>query len=121
MSQPRGEARDRARVTDLKGIALNLDLYKGLCHKYPNSLTLTTSNGCPSGTTLGTFINTIPTDPLGTSYGYATSSTGLAYVLRASLETALSALTSDFDGATNNGVSLECSDSPTRYYCLGSL
>jgi prepilin-type N-terminal cleavage/methylation domain-containing protein len=111
MGTSRTDARDKTRATDLRRIALELDMYRSVCHEYPDSLSLTMANGCPSGTT---------SDPLGVAYVYATSSTGNAFVLRTSLEATSTVLTGDVDGATNNGVSLNCADSPNRYYCVGS-
>jgi prepilin-type N-terminal cleavage/methylation domain-containing protein len=120
MGTSRTDARDKTRATDLRRIALELDMYRSVCHEYPDSLSLTMANGCPSGTTLGSFLTGTTSDPLGVAYVYATSSTGNAFVLRTSLEATSTVLTGDVDGATNNGVSLNCADSPNRYYCVGS-
>ncbi len=120
MTTPRTDARDKSRVTDLKRIGLALDLYKSTCHQYPRELTLTVGQGCPVGTTLDSFLTTLPIDPQGNSYGYATSSTGLRYMVRATLESTSTALSTDIDGTVNYGVSLDCSDSPTKYYCITS-
>lgn len=119
MSTPRINARDKTRITDLKRLSLELDMYKSACREYPDMLSLSIANGCPTGTTLESFLHATPTDPLGVEYGYATSGAGLSYVLRTTMESDNAALVSDLDGVTNNGVSLDCTDSPTRYYCVG--
>jgi hypothetical protein len=100
-----------------------VDRYYETCREYPATLTVGANNGCPSGTTLGTFIPSIPTDPLGASYTYGTSGSGNgydAYVARAELERSHAVLTDDLDGNTHDGASLACDDSAQLYYCVGS-
>ena len=118
----REKGRDTARIADLETLNLSLLRYFEACREYPSALTTTANNGCPSGTTLGSFIPAIPADPLGASYGYSTSGAGNgydAYVVRAELETGHAVLVDDVDGSTNDGVTLECDDSPQFYYCIG--
>ena len=88
----RGKARDAQRVSDLGQIQLALQLFYDRCGAYPSTLTISANTGCPSGVTLGSFINSIPTPPSGagqSAYDYAAltiSSTIVNFVLHASLE-----------------------------------
>jgi len=123
MDEHRAKGRDTARAADLESINLTLMRYYEACRGYPASLDAFANNGCPSGTTLGTFIASIPTDPLGDTYSYSTSGAGAghdAYVVRAELETNHAVLADDIDGSSHDGVALGCDDSPQYYYCLGS-
>ena len=119
----RAKGRDASRVADMGSLTLALERYYEACREYPATLAVSASNGCPSGTTLGSFTPSIPTDPAGTAYGYATSGAGNgydAYVLRATLERGHAVLADDIDGSTHDGVSLACDDTSAFYYCLGS-
>jgi len=122
LQNSRTNSRDTARVTDLKLLSVALDLYHSECRQYPATLATSTANGCPSDVAFGDFISSIPQDPLGASYDYATSGAGNnydAYVLRATLESAHSELGFDLDGAAYKGVNLDCDDG-SLYYCIGS-
>ena len=121
--ESRAKGRDAARVADMGPLTIALERYYETCREYPATLVATASNGCPSGTTLGSFIPSIPTDPAGAAYGYATSGAGSgydAYLLRATLEASHAVLADDIDGSAHDGVNLACDDTPTPYYCLGS-
>ncbi|MFA6432942.1 MAG: type II secretion system protein [Candidatus Paceibacterota bacterium] len=87
------KARDAQRVSDLGHLQLALALYLDRCGSYPSSLSVGTANGCPSGTTLGSYISQIPVPPSGASqasYDYAILNNGssvyVSYVLHADLE-----------------------------------
>jgi len=85
------KGRDATRVADIREIQGALQLYDQTCHSYPNTLSASASNGsCPSGTTLSTFISSVPTDPRsGTSFLYAAFGSGTtctSYHLGADLE-----------------------------------
>jgi type II secretory pathway pseudopilin PulG len=92
VSGSRGKARDAQRVSDLGQLQFAMQLYYDRCNQYPSTFATTASNGCPSGVTLGTFINSIPTPPSGagqSAYDYATLTTSgvvVNYVLHAVLE-----------------------------------
>jgi len=76
LNSARQKSRDARRVSDIKQVQLALELYYDSCSSYPQTLATTASNGCPSGTTLGSFIAKIPTDPstnAAYSYGVYTS------------------------------------------------
>ncbi len=76
LSGSRGKARDAQRVSDISQLQLALALYLDRCGQYPTSLSLTASNGCPSGVNLGTFINTIPVPPSGSPQSASYQNTG---------------------------------------------
>ncbi len=122
LMQARETGRDAARTADVKKVSLALDMYYEQCRQHPATLSTTAANGCPSGTTFADFLPDIPTDPLGSVYAYDTNGAGNnhdAYVVRATLEANNSELATDLDGATHQGVSMDCDDA-SLYYCLGS-
>ena len=61
--QTRGSARDGKRISDLAQIQLTLEQYFDRCGQYPKTLSLTAADGCPSGVTLGSYVNKIPVPP----------------------------------------------------------
>jgi prepilin-type N-terminal cleavage/methylation domain-containing protein len=93
LNTARQKSRDAKRVSDIRQLQLAFELYFDTCREYPagsNAMPTTgTSNGCPSGTTLGTFIPSIPVPPAGvgsiTAYTYNRSAT-TAYCLGTVLE-----------------------------------
>lgn len=125
LSGARERARDSKRVTALSEMGVALELYYNRCRVYPNpsSGVLTagaTGTGC--STTFGTYMSSVPVDPLSSSgrkYDYALS--GAKYVLRASLEQNNAALTDDLDGTQ---VGLNCGANPevsgAYYLCRGN-
>jgi prepilin-type N-terminal cleavage/methylation domain-containing protein len=122
-SEYRAKGRDTARIADIVKIGLAIDMYYEVCREYPATFAVSAGNGCPSGTTLGSYLPSIPTDPLGASYSYSTSGAGNghdAYVARTELESEHAVLADDIDGATHDGASLDCTDAPQSYYCIGS-
>lgn len=56
------QTRDRVRISNIQEIRLAIESYRAKCGEYPNQLDRSADNGCPSGTTLGTFIYEIPTN-----------------------------------------------------------
>lgn len=77
LNSGRLRSRDARRVSDLKQIQIALELYYSNCNVYPTTLVTGASTGCPAGTTLGSFIGTIPTDPsTSVVYYYAGLGTG---------------------------------------------
>ena len=51
------KGRDARRLGDIRDIQNALELYDVTCRSYPNTLSGSASNGCPSGTTFSTFIS----------------------------------------------------------------
>jgi prepilin-type N-terminal cleavage/methylation domain-containing protein len=108
----RGKARDATRVSDVHQLQLAMALYVDRCNQYPNSLSLTAGEGCPTGVTLGTFIGQIPVPPSGTSQtSYDTyyskyftpnrvSGAGVNYVLVTLLETNNAAMPKSLQAAS---------------------
>ncbi len=80
------KARDAKRVSEVKQVQTALELYLNSCGVYPATLTLAASTGCPSGTTLGSFIPVIPTAPDPGAYTYDQQSSGTSYCLGTLLE-----------------------------------
>ncbi len=72
----RSQARDDRRETDLTNIAGALELYRAQHREYPPNLQPLEP----------TFINDLPTDPLGGSYQYLVDSTRRRFALDATLE-----------------------------------
>jgi type II secretion system protein G len=86
------KGRDSKRLADIQDLQGALQLYDQTCRSYPNSLSVSANNGCPSGVTLASFISPIPTDPRsGTNYLYVAFGSGsicTSYHLGADLEVA---------------------------------
>lgn len=112
LNSARSKGRDANRVTALKQLQLSFELYFDSCGQYPATLATTANNGgtcSASGTSLGSFISTIPIDPSGSSYGYTSASPYTTYKLGATLENAGSpALATDID--TGTAGALSCAD-----------
>ncbi len=107
LNNARSKSRDAKRVADVKQIQTALELYYNDCNNYPETLATTASNGCPSGTTLGTFMAQIPSAPTPAD-GSCTSAQN-TYTYTASGD-------ANCDGSGNDGT---CS-SYTLTFCLGS-
>lgn len=134
LNSARAKGRDAKRVTDVKQISLALALYYDACgRQYPPDLDLSTNNdaSCPSGTTLGSFINPIPTNPTGGgatgAYNYYTipaSGAKTDFIIRATLEANnTTVLNSAMVGNPPTGfpAGTNCNHaSAPYYYCIGS-
>jgi general secretion pathway protein G len=118
LSGARKQARDSERVTEVGQISLAVELYYNACRQYPATLITTAGTGCPTGITLGSFLQSIPTDPNGSAYTYAVSGTFDEFVVRATLEQANNALTNDLDG-TIVGTDCGVDTASPWYYCKG--
>ncbi len=134
LNSARQKGRDSRRIADIKQLQLALELFYDSCGVYPSTLaTSATNSGCPSGTTLGSFIATVPLDPqTKAAYKYAALGSGTVcsnYHIGAVLETDHSALGTDADvavqtactggGTDFHGNSVACgasSGSPERCY-----
>jgi type II secretory pathway pseudopilin PulG len=76
LGNARSNSRDSKRISDIKTIQLNLGQYYNDNGHYPCSLTKTsTINGCAPDFT-PTYMQTIPTDPLGNAYYYTSYNYG---------------------------------------------
>lgn len=132
ISGSRGKSRDAQRISDLGQLQLSMQLYYDRCGQYPSSLATTANNGCPSGITLGSYINAIPTPPSGAgqaTYDYATltiSSVIVNYVLHASLESYTPAVSKGLNAMPSAGsgswsATYTCSNSSTSTsYCVSA-
>lgn len=60
LTSARVKARDARRITDMRQMQTAFELYFNDCNTYPATLTTGANNGC-TGTTLGTYLTTIPT------------------------------------------------------------
>ncbi len=77
LNSGRQKSRDARRISDVKQIQTALELYYSTCNVYPTTLSTAAATGCPAGTTLGSFMSQIPTDPQsGGAYFYAALGTG---------------------------------------------
>ena len=129
LNNARQKARDSRRVSDLRQIALALEMYFDDASTYPGTPAL---DGCTAAewTALTTAIQTggqmttVPNDPLGgtATYAYAGWNPGAVapvteYVLRAQLETCgtTGACGTDVDGTPGGGC--DCTDA-NRMYCI---
>ena len=119
-SVAKAKSRDGKRVADIAQIQLAIQLYFDRCNQYPRAsatgllatVEITSggiADGCPSGVTLGTFLNQLPTPPSGGvtdatntyTYRYIVHTTGTVrddYYLFTRLETASAAKNDDVDG-----------------------
>lgn len=113
LNSARTKSRDTKRVADLKQLQVAYEMYFDSCRQYPPTQTgnvlppLTTNTGCPSGTTLASFISAVPADPLNSGtqvYRYASPSTS-TYCITSDMEgtpiagstgCAISGVTSDY-------------------------
>ncbi len=124
LNSARQKARDSRRISDLRQVALALELYyDNNNNAYPSVTGCTAANYSGTMTTAltgGSYMTSVPLDPLNNAtYFYAYSSTGTRYVLKARLEnTSNPALSNDVDGdalsctAANNA---SCNDPA---YCI---
>ena len=107
LNNARQKSRDARRVADVRQIQAALEMFLNECGQYPNDLVTTASNGCPSGTTLGTFMNSIPTaptPPAGDTYTYTSDSPFNTYTLAFTLEGSTGGLSSGVHTASASGV-----------------
>ncbi|HEX9608742.1 MAG TPA: type II secretion system protein [Candidatus Paceibacterota bacterium] len=73
LNSARQKSRDAKRISDIKQLQLAFELHFDSCGQYPATFVLTEATGCPSGTTLGSFIAVLPLPPVGgtaTAYDY---------------------------------------------------
>jgi general secretion pathway protein G len=93
LNTARRKARDSRRISDIQQIQLALELYFDSCRTYPptgtgNVLTASaTDTSCPSGTTFGSFMSSVPVPPAGADAVYTyVRGTATTYCLGTTLE-----------------------------------
>ncbi len=113
LNNARLKSRDAKRVSDIKQIQTAMELFFNDCGRYPSALATTANDGCPSGTTFGTFMALIPAPPSpndGTScgqlasYTFANSTGGTTYTLNFCLGGATGSLPAGLRTATPSGI-----------------
>lgn len=106
LNNARQKSRDARRVADVRQIQAALEMYLNECGQYPATLVATANNGCTGSTTLGNFMNSIPTaptPPAGNTYTYTAASPYSNYSLEFTLEGATGGLGSGVHTATASG------------------
>jgi prepilin-type N-terminal cleavage/methylation domain-containing protein len=88
LTSSRGKARDAKRVSDMSELQKAFATYYHDCGQYPPIFTLTEDAGCTGGTTLGSYISAIPTNPTpgGIDYTYTYDGLTDTYVVDFVLE-----------------------------------
>jgi len=118
LNTARRNARDARRVSDLRQIALALEMYSSEQGGYPVSATCTSATFTTAIGTLVTagFLPSVPADPtVDTTYFYAYGAPAKTdYTLKATLENGSSDLLDNDTDATSNGCT--CTDPA---YCVG--
>jgi len=116
LNTARQKARDVRRVSDMRQVALALEMYYDDNSAYPGNTALANEwADMETAIEAGGYITSVPTDPSSGSYQYwiVTAATPQNYVLGATLEGASnSALNDDIDAATYG---LTCTD---PVYCI---
>jgi len=126
LNSARQKARDTRRISDLRQVALALEMYYDDNRSYPSVTGCTAANYTGTMTTAltasPTYMPAVPTDPInsGTNvYMYATDATSAAqrYVLYAYLEAHNTAHDTDVDG-TVYACACGTNGSSEREYCI---
>ena len=113
LNTARQKARDTRRISDLRQVALALEMYYDDNGAYPGDAEAATCDDWAAMETAlegGGYITEVPADP---DYAYNTDLT--EYVLKATLERENPALDTDVDGTP---LGCDCTDSPDPNYCL---
>lgn len=118
LNTSREKARDDVRISQMEEIALALEQYKDVCRQYPKKLKLNQNVGCSGSTTLGDFLNELPSPPQNPNvqnqrFRYfpvslsnnSNNNRCIGYHLGIKLETNHSELNGDADLNTNNNPS----------------
>jgi prepilin-type N-terminal cleavage/methylation domain-containing protein len=110
LSSARAKSRDARRIADMRQIQTAVELYFNDCGGYPKTLTTAenkTFSGltCPAGTTLGSFLGSIPANPTpgGATYTY-TSTSDSVFQVTFSLEGPVNSLASGAHTANQSGI-----------------
>jgi type II secretory pathway pseudopilin PulG len=122
----RARARDARRVSDLSTIQSSLELYYTKFSQYPQDLAWDALQSEIVNANVG--VTKIAKDPSTgragyDQYAFDSSSDRQEYVLRAQLEDANNAVLSDsfhgFTGYPTPGITIDCSNTPSKpYYCV---
>lgn len=118
--QAKAKSRDSKRISDIAQLQLALEGFVDRCSRYPSApLSLSSSDNCPGGVTLGTFISQIPTSPSPGSYSYSAKADGSDYVLKVTLETSNGVLSDTYTGdlSTYSPTISNCTAS-AKEYCV---
>ncbi|MCR4334263.1 MAG: type II secretion system GspH family protein [Patescibacteria group bacterium] len=102
LNSVRANSRDGKRLSDVAQLQLALESYFDACKQYPNALNITEATGCGTGTDLGIFISSIPTDP-STHVVYS-------YVLNGTKDYCMSAT---LENTNNTNILTQCGTSAT--------
>ena len=119
LNTARQKARDVRRVSDMRQVALGLEMYYDDKGYYPGD-TASANEWTDMDTALEAapgYMTSVPTDPGGNTYQYYISSASSPqnYVLGATLENDNNALDDDIDATTYG---LICTDTPAFVYCI---
>lgn len=117
LSEDSGETRDVQRISDVRRVALALEMYRGDKNSYPVVSGCTASNWSNLSTILKNdgYMSSLLTDPLNSGkYVYMYASNGESCVVRAVLESDNMGLKNDADG---NILGCDCND---PVYCVSS-
>ncbi len=107
LNTARSKARDVRRISDLRQVALALEMSYDKNNTYP---VVTGCSTIPASLVTDGFIGVVPADPGSSAYAYG--SDGVTYVLRAVIENDVPA--GDVDTTTH---SCDCNDTD-KYYCI---
>jgi type II secretion system protein G len=121
LNTARSKARDTRRISDLRQVALALEMYYDDHSDTGYPADGTPGSGCDAWATMEaalepTYITSVPADPGTYSYAYESDADAQGYVLRAQLENDNNALDDDVDG-TPNGCACDDTAAP-YYYCI---
>jgi len=119
LNSARQKARDTRRISDLRQIALALEMYYDdhSTTGYPGDADAAACDDWAAMVTAlqAGYMTNVPTDPGGGSVAYAYNTDLSKYVLRAQLEQSTNtAFNTDVDGTV---LGCDCADA-TRYYCI---
>lgn len=106
LNSARTKSRDARRLSDMHQLQNAMELFYSSCNGYPSTLATTANNGCPAGTTLGTFLAQIPVNPTpgGSTYAYTQTGSGTGYTVTFTLEGQVNNLASGLHTASPSGV-----------------
>ena len=124
LNSARSKARDTRRISDLRQVALALEMYYDGASSYPAAAggACTSATWTAMGTAVAAYMSAVPTDPIAGSatyyYAYGTDSatTATRYVLKAILEnTTNTAFNTDVDSTVYG---CNCADGANAGYCI---
>jgi type II secretion system protein G len=118
LNKARSKARDTRRIADIRQVALALEMYYDDNQAYPADGT--PGSGCDAWSTMKaalepSYMTSVPKDPGTYAYFYESDLDAQAYVLKAQLENANTALKDDVNGTVNGCVCDDGTDKPYNY------